>query len=304
MRSPQVEIPSDGEFSLLLDAFLARYCENTRRSYATDLNLFFNWCHEHGGIHPFEARRRSIEAFTRYLLDARNNSASTVNRRVISMRQFYEYAVDDEYIPMNPCRNVKIKRAPRDLTRKLHLTREETQVFLRHAYNSTQSEYAMCCLMAYLGMRVSEVCSLNVANVTEYSRGHRIISFVGKGGYPAVLPQPPVVMRALDALIDGAEPDSALFVRRDGSRMTRRSADRVVKRIAKLANLDAMTISCHTLRHGFISNLITAGVPLRDVQIAARHRDISTTVNIYDTGRFDLDTHGAHSFAAYMGSVG
>ncbi|QDH92304.1 tyrosine integrase [Gordonia phage Spooky] len=301
------EIPNDREFALFVDAFLARYGVNTRSDYARDIRLFRDWLNEHvDGMHPFEVRRRTIEAYIRHMVDVRGNAPRSINRRLICLRQFYEFALDDDYVIKNPCRNVRFARPKLDLSQKVHLNREETQRLLHAAYTSNPSEYAMCVLMAYLGMRVSEVCELDVPDVLSYSKGHRVIAFVGKNGDPATLPQPPVVMRALDAVIDGLEDKrGALFLRRDRSRMTRRSAGRVVARLAKKAAVDVeMKVSPHTLRHGAIANAIDAGIPIREVQLMARHRDISTTIRVYDRGRLNLDSHASHGLAAYLGAVG
>lgn len=306
-RTPaNVTIPDDAEFNMIVDAFLSRYNGGTRREYGLDIQKFAEWCATHGnGIHMFHARRMTIEAYIRYMTDVRGNAPRSVNRRVISLRQFYEYVLDDDYIMKNPCRNVRIPKPKLDLSKKVHLNREETQRFLRAAYDSSPSDYAMCALMAYLGLRVSEMCELDVPDVMHYSKGHRVLVFVGKNGDPATVPQPPVIMRSLDAVIETLEDRTGpVFLRRDGSRMTRRSADRVVKRIAKAAAIQDMVVSPHTLRHGAIANAIDAGIPLRDVQIMARHRDISTTIRIYDRGRFNLDTHASHGLAAYLGAVG
>ncbi|MGC5258407.1 tyrosine-type recombinase/integrase [Gordonia sp. DT218] len=300
------ELPTEREFDLFIDAFLSRYSNNTRREYERDIHMFRDWCMtEGGGIHPFQTRRRTIEAYVRHMTDVRGNQPRSVNRRVICLRQFYEFALDDDYIIKNPCRNVRMAKPKLDLSKKVHLNREETQRFLRAAYDTSASEYAMCALMAYLGLRVSEVCELDVPDVMHYSKGHRVITFVGKNGDPATVPQPPVIMRALDAVIENLDDRKGpLFVRRDGSRMTRRSADRVVKRAAKKAAISDMVVSPHTLRHGAIANAIDAGIPIRDVQLMARHRDISVTIRIYDRGRFNLDTHASHGLAAYLGAVG
>jgi site-specific recombinase XerD len=300
------ELPSEREFQLFIDAFLSRYSNNTRREYSRDIKLFRDWCADHGGgLHPFEAKRRTIEAYVRHMVDVRGNQPRSVNRRLICLRQLFEFAVDDDYMIKNPCRMVRFARPKLDLSQKVHLNREETQRFLHAAYRSSPSEYAMCTLMAYLGLRVSEVCELDVESILHYSKGHRVIQFIGKNGDPATVPQPPVVMRALDEVVSGFDEKSGpLFRRRDGSRMTRRSAARVVARIAKAAAIQGIKVSPHTLRHGAIANAIDAGIPLRDVQLMARHRDISTTVKIYDRGRFNLDTHASHGLAAYLGAVG
>ena len=303
-RLPQTDAISADDFRWIVDAYLNRWSGNSQSSYALDLSIYFDWCTDQG-IDPFHARRIQIEAFIRHLTDTRKNSPRSIQRRIVTLRQFYEYAIDDDLATKNPCKNVKVARPKLDLSKKVHLNREETQRFLRAAYDTSKSEYAMCVLMAYLGLRVTEACELNVPDVMHYSKGHRVLVFVGKNGDPATVPQPPVVMRALENVIESLDDKlGPLFVRRDGSRMTRRSADRVVKRIAKRAGITDMVVSPHTLRHGAIANAIDAGIPLRDVQLMARHRDISTTIRIYDRGRFNLDTHASHGLAAYLGAVG
>ncbi len=53
------------------------------------------------------------------------------------------------------------------------------------------------------------------------------------------------------------------------------------------------------LRAGFIMAALDAGVPLRDVQIAARHADPRTTT-IYDRRRENFDRHAAYVVVAFV----
>ena len=55
----------------------------------------------------------------------------------------------------------------------------------------------------------------------------------------------------------------------------------------------------HMLRAAFIMAALDAGVPLRDVQIAARHSDPRTTV-VYDHRRQNFDKHAAYIVAAFV----
>ena len=71
--------------------------------------------------------------------------------------------------------------------------------------------------------------------------------------------------------------------------MNRHAATRIVTRLAKTAGV-TKHISPHSLRHSFITAALDAGVPLRDVQIAARHADPRTTMR-YDRARNQLDRH-------------
>ena len=55
----------------------------------------------------------------------------------------------------------------------------------------------------------------------------------------------------------------------------------------------------HSLRHSFITAALDAGVPLRDVQIAARHADPRTTTR-YDRARHNLDRHAGYVVTAFI----
>lgn len=80
--------------------------------------------------------------------------------------------------------------------------------------------------------------------------------------------------------------------------MNRAAATRAVRRLAKRAGI-TKRISPHSLRHAFVTNALDAGVPIRDVQFAARHSDPRQTVK-YDRARGNLDRHAVHTLTAYV----
>jgi integrase len=75
----------------------------------------------------------------------------------------------------------------------------------------------------------------------------------------------------------------------------------LVRRLAAAAGIgQADRLSAHSLRHTAITMALDAGVPLRDVQDYARHRDARTTRR-YDHSRDSLDRSAAYAVAAYLG---
>jgi site-specific recombinase XerD len=80
--------------------------------------------------------------------------------------------------------------------------------------------------------------------------------------------------------------------------MDRYAASRIVHRLARKAGIDHR-IGCHSLCHSYITAALDAGVPLRDVQIAARHSDPRTTTR-YDRVRGNLDRHANYIVAAFI----
>ena len=71
-----------------------------------------------------------------------------------------------------------------------------------------------------------------------------------------------------------------------------------MRRLARRAEI-VKRISPHSLRHSFITAALDAGVPLRDVQIAARHADPRTTTR-YDRVRNNLDRHASYVVTAFV----
>lgn len=71
-----------------------------------------------------------------------------------------------------------------------------------------------------------------------------------------------------------------------------------VQRLAERAGI-TKHISPHSLRHSFITAAFDAGVPLRDVQIAARHADPRSTTR-YDWARNNLDRHASYVATAFI----
>jgi integrase/recombinase XerD len=72
----------------------------------------------------------------------------------------------------------------------------------------------------------------------------------------------------------------------------------VITRLAAAAEIEH-TVSPHSLRHGFVTAALDAGVPLHRVQDAAGHRDPRTTRR-YDRARGALDNHAAYVVGAYF----
>jgi integrase/recombinase XerD len=126
--------------------------------------------------------------------------------------------------------------------------------------------------------------------------GHRTLRIIGKGNKPALIPLVPRTARTIDLAV-GERTSGPILRRQDGERLDRRTAHRWVRSIGKLAGLGS--VHPHMLRAGFIMAALDAGVPLRDVQIAARHADPRTTT-VYDRRRENFDRHAAYTVVAFL----
>jgi integrase/recombinase XerD len=278
---------------LAVAGFLARYSGHTYAAYDMDLRILFEWCNANE-LHPLEdVTRAHLELFARHLEIERHNNPASVHRRMSTIRCFYRIAEIDEIIAKSPAEHVRLPKLFRDETNMLGLDRTELGGLIATARASTPHDAALITLMGMLGLRVSEACAVRIEDIQGFERGHRTLTLVGKGGKPATIPLPAPVWRVLDSAA-GERQEGFLILRRDGTPMDRRSATRVVLRLAKRAGI-SKKISPHSLRHSFVTACLDAGVPLRDVQIAARHSDPRMTAR-YDRARGNLDRHACTSW--------
>ena len=272
-------------------AFLARYSGRTLDAYRFDLHSFFQWATD-AKLPVLDATRPHIELY-RTTLEERGLAASTIDRRLSTVCGFYRFAHIDGRILSNPAQYVRRPKVYSSEGRGMD--RGELGTFLFTAERFDRDHAALAVLLGLNGLRVSEACGTNIEDLG-FERGHRTLRITGKGNKPAVIPLVPRTARTID-LVVGERSEGAILRRRDGERLDRRTAHRWVRSIGKRAGLGA--VHPHMLLAGFIMVALDAGVPLRDVQIAARHADPRTTT-VYDRRRENFDRHAAYVVVAFV----
>ena len=240
-----------------------------------------------------EAQLAAVSFLARY---NRGLAASTIDRRLSTVCGLYRFAHIDGRIRSNPAQYVRRPQVhpPSDARA---LDRSELGVFLFTAEQCDRDHAALVVLLGLNGLRVSEACATNIEDLG-FERGHRTLRIVGKGNKPATVPLVPRTARTIDLAV-GERREGPILRRRDGQRLDRRTAHRWIRSIGKRACLGA--VHPHMLRAAFIMAALDAGVPLRDVQIAARHADPRTTT-IYDRRRQNFDRHAAYVVVAFVAS--
>lgn len=258
-----------------------------------DLRQFVAWCTEHDR-RLFDVRRADIECFARDL-EARGRARATVARRLCTVAGFYRDAEQEGLLERSPAAHVRRPRLDYE-SHATGLDRNELGALLVAAGLASPAEHALVSLLAINGLRVSEALGANI-EALGLERGHRTLTVLRKGGKVVTVPLAPRTARAID-LAMGERAEGAIFLSRNGERLDRHAAWRIVRRLARRAGINK-PVGPHTLRHAFITAALDAGVPLRDVQEAASHADPRTTMR-YDRGRVSLDRHATYIVAAFV----
>jgi site-specific recombinase XerD len=291
-QAPELASPIRGAGELAA-AFLAGYGPATREAYARDLRAWGDYL-AGLGVEVLAAHRVHVDAFVRQAEDA-DVAPATIARRLSALSGFYAYALDEGLIARSPAAQVRRPRVS-DESPRLGVDRAGLRALLAAAQASGPRDHALTCLLALNGLRISETLAADVADLA-HERGHRTLRLRRKGGKRQTTALAPRTAAALEVMLAGRTA-GPLFATRSGRRMDRHAALKVVRRLARAAGIEHV-VSPHSLRHGFVTAALDAGVPLRDVQDAAGHADPRTTRR-YDRGRHSLDRAATYIVTAYV----
>ncbi|MEX0836291.1 MAG: tyrosine-type recombinase/integrase [Nitriliruptor sp.] len=278
----------------LTGAFLAGYRNaNTRTSYLQQLRRWFAWCAAHQ-IDPLDVERTHVELYMRWF-ERQVGSINTVCHGISVLAAFYRWLVQTGLLDTTPI--AAVRRPSRDETpRHTRLTRHELADWLNAAETVGGSVHAMACLLLLNGLRVSEVCGIDIDDLAE-ERWHHTVIIHGKGDKDATVPLAPRTRAAIEQAT-GDRDEGPLLLNQWGNRMSRNNAAAAVATLAAHAGI-TKRMTPHTLRHAAITAALNAGAHLRDVQDFARHADPKTTMR-YDRNRHSLDRHATYAIAQYI----
>ena len=295
-------VPSDvdlsisrlGVFEEVAVGFLLGYDKaHTRSAYQSDLRCFASWC-AGIGIDPLAVKRAHLDGYARSL-EAEGLASSSVARRLSVMSGLFRYAYEEGCITRDPTAHIRRPRVGDD-SPTLGLDLEEARRILDAAETAGPRDHVLVCLLLLNGLRVSEVCTAKVTDLSS-ERGHRVLTVARKGGQRDLVPLAPRTLAAVEEHLE-ERTDGFLVLANDGGPLNRFQATRAIRRLTRAADI-TKHISPHSLRHTAVTLALDAGVPLRDVQDMAGHADPRTTRR-YDRARKSLDRHVTYALASYL----
>lgn len=208
-------------------------------------------------------------------------------------RGFYTWLGREGLVPANPVQDVRSPKAAKPLPKALSV--DDAVQLAAHVNEDADPwlearDAAMVELLYGCGLRVGELVGLDAA-ASSKARGWVDLQaaeahVLGKGGKRRTVP---VGSKALEALTvwlqrrgnignlqDGEPAQAALFMGRNGTRLTAHSIWARLKRRSMQAGL-ATPVHPHMLRHSFASHVLQSSSDLRAVQELLGHANISTT---------------------------
>ena len=288
-------------------------------TWARDLKAFYVYAATERAYSPHTctAYQRDLEEFTRHYIatngcppqarairtiDIRNylgrlfnkNSASTVGRKLSSLRAFFRFLSRRGLVTVNPASQVRSPKRARPLPRALDvddtfrlIEAPKEPATTRPLPPTARRDLAILEVLYGSGIRVSECCQLNINDIDKQQhRGSTILRIrAAKGRKQRTVPIGAHAISALDNYLEirsqlahprtGIRDLCALFLNHRGGRLTSRSIERMVSRYAVVTQGGRATP--HALRHSFATHLLDAGIDLRAIQELLGHSSLTST---------------------------
>lgn len=295
---------------------------NTLVAYAYDLTLFFKFLKVHNNevtlsqdvifenipidnISSDYLKNLELVDFYTYLSfleNMRENGTYAKARKVASLKSFFHYLCSKaKIIPTDPTLDLESpkigKRSP------IYLTLDESRDLLAVANNRDKnSPRDLCIITLFLncGVRLSELCSINIANI----KGDTL-TVIGKGNKERTIYLNKASIKAINKYLVvrndiadkvHSEDIEALFISGKYRRINKRTVERIIKKYVGAAGLDTDKYTPHKLRHTSATLLHKhGGVDVKTLQEILGHENVSTTqiyVHVDDeTLREAINTH-------------
>lgn len=281
--------------------------KKTMDEYALDLRTFFRWLiFKRSGSDPNadggeklkeidisgigmdiigSVTSAEIYDFLYYTLESRQNQSASRARKLSALKSFYKYLTVAAHLTENdPTKNIEGPQKKKALPK--FLTLEESEALLDAVLSDAESktvarDYCMITLFLNCGMRLSELCGINLSDIDRDMESLRV---TGKGSKERLIYLNDACRDALrDWLaVRNLDPEikdkNALFLSSRHSRISNKTVQWVVYKYLDAAGLGNKSFSTHKLRHTAATLMYRTGkVDVRVLKDILGHEQLNTT---------------------------
>lgn len=270
----------------LIDSFLdylsveRALAKNTILAYRQDLNIYLDFMTKRQIQGLSKIDKNDIVEFMFAQKDS-GVSPTSISRRLAAIRMFHRFLSRERILKADPSILIDSPKLWKKVPDTLSLNEVEALISQPEVRNHQGArDKAILETLYATGMRVSESCDLKTNNV---NLDIGFLRCIGKGNKERIIPLGKKAIHSIKRYLEFSRPhflknkaSEQLFISRSGTKLSRQSVWKLIKRYAKEAKIKK-PIKVHTLRHSFATHLLERGADLRSVQEMLGHSNISTT---------------------------
>ena len=250
----------------------------TLSAYQLDLEQLLQFTEEHD-LH--EITRKSLRSFLASL-SKRGLTASSINRKLTSLRFFFKYLCSREILEASPAETLLYLKTEK----KLHSFYQYEVILKALSFPDTNNieglrDRVILEIFYSTGIRVRELVGINLEDV---DLTHELLKVTGKGSKERLVPLGKSIIRIIKEYIEARAQyihsldlmTEAFFLNKKGERISPGQVQYRVKKYLLLAS-DKQEAYPHMLRHSFDTHLLDEGADLIAVKELLGHSSLSTT---------------------------
>lgn len=240
-----------------------KYSYNTVKNYINCVTLFLEAFKK---IELKKIREDQIEKYIQRLVKTQNISQSYQKQILSSIHKFFLIMLNREIDLSNLYPDRKDYQLPK------YLSKEEVKSMIEASGNIKHK--CIICLLYSGGLRLQELVNLKLEDID--SKNNQINILESKGTIDRKVMLSSVLSENLKKYYQDYLPKKYLFEGKAGQQYSGRSVQMVVKKVAKICELQK-EVSPHILRHSFAIHLLENGTDIRYIQQLLGHNSIKTT---------------------------
>ena len=249
----------------------------TQRAYVSDATAFVEWAKERGRHDPLDVTKQDLRDYLLFMT-TRGDERSSILRRRASLRSYFAWLLERGHVEVNHAARLLAPRATHRLPQLV--VREQLDNLLEDDWGEDEwavLDRAVCEVLYGAGLRVSELCGLDLESV-DVTQG--LLRVLGKGRKERIVPLHRKGLEAIRLWVEDARddvlrddsPQEALFLNHRAKRLGPRDVRRILDhRVAR------GHVHPHALRHTYATHLVEGGADLRVVQELLGHESLTTT---------------------------
>ena len=256
--------------------------DTTIKSYITSVNVFFRWFNDSFGEVGFKKLyRENILEYKSYLKNVRtskrtgqNLNAKSINVMLSGLIKYNELMQPDNIV-ISKADLIKVQA---EIISPTNITKKEVEEFRQRVLQSegcsAKRNYAIVTIMAYAGLRISEVLHLKKVDVNTAASQIRVADGKGEKQRTVIINSKVISAIREYQRSDNVESDY-LFHNSKGKILNSSTINKVFDEFS----VDGYHIHPHMLRHFFCYNALESGAySINEVSNQAGHTSIKTTL--------------------------
>ncbi|CAM3563078.1 Int (fragment) [Xenorhabdus nematophila ATCC 19061] len=269
-----------------LDAL--RYTRETRAHYRSNLREFVRWCDERGITTAQQVSFPQLESWQQHMVAQKNRhgrpiAASTVIKKLTSVRHLFRWLVKRRHLRYNPARELALPRRERRLPWGM-LNEPETRRVLAMTGSDNPLSVRDRAILETLwssGIRRSELKRLQLSELD--LAGGMLFVRQGKGRQDRVVPLGESARHWVQRYLNDVRPrlvwakdPGYLFLSQQGSALAEGTLTQIVRNALHRADIDKPG-GCHLFRHGMATQMLKNGADTRHIQAILGHASLEST---------------------------